>query len=159
MTPRERTGRLIVLAVVAVLLGGCVVFFVWDAVQMANAVTLRRAGGLLRNVAFTGIGFTVLIAMVRRGNPAVRWVLPAATALFAAGIIGTAVWMTTLDYPNATTPEERAAMQKDDRDNLPVRILQGAFPLLVTLPLFLPHARDYLAYRRRETVGDQPPAV
>jgi hypothetical protein len=56
--------------------------------------------------------------------------------------------MTTLDYPNAT-PEDRAVMQQDDRDQLPWRILTGVAPLVVASALLLPPVGSYLAYRRR----------
>ena len=84
---------------------------------------------------------------IGKGNEAIRWLGAAAMAAFGLVMIGLGIWLTTLEYPNAT-PEARAEMRADDIRELPWRIGEGALHILVASTLTWPAVGEYLQYRR-----------
>src|SRR5262245_13624314 len=83
-------------------------------------------------------GLVPAVEWLWKGREGVRWLLFVVLFLLGAAIIGTAFWMTTLDYPNAETPAARAEMQASDRQELPGRVGLGLAPLAVASLLLLP---------------------
>src|SRR4051812_38400916 len=68
------------------------------------------------------LGMVPLVESLWKGREGARWLLFTSLFLLGAVLIGLAIWLTTLDYPNAETPAARAEMQASDRRELPGRV-------------------------------------
>lgn len=151
MSKTERIGFAIVATVFILVVGWLLcgeIFLLSQLVTAPSANWLQWAKEVVTWVLIL-FGLVMLGRAFWTGHEAARWVIFIVAVIFAVGIIGTAVWLTTLDYPNAKTPEIRAEMQADDRQQLPWRILLGIVPIVLGALLFLPPVGQFLSHRRR----------
>src|SRR5262245_10545889 len=125
MNRSETTGAWIAGGVLACAVAGVAYFLAVRVGQLVDAgrFDAKDVGSIALVLGSVTLGLGAMVGAFRRGQAGTRWVAVFAAGMFAAGIIGAAFWMTTLNYPNAISPEERAAMQQDDRDELPQRVL------------------------------------
>src|SRR5262249_27652724 len=148
----ERVGFLIVAGVLAFL---AAIVLVYSVISPLLVLASQPDADPARGAMLALMGAVVLLGFVGlgrafwRGQPAARWTTVLRLVLIGAGLIGLAVWVTTLDYPNAQTPAIRAEMQADDRRQLPWRFAEGLAPILVGLLLLPPPVGRFLDQRRR----------
>jgi hypothetical protein len=152
----QRTGLWICLAVLAFIL-----------VQAAGAVVLLIVGGFeeqpgriiaqsLFMLGLTALGVWSAGRAFWKGWRGSQWVGFGVLALFGALVIWFAYWQTTLDFPNATSPEERARMQESSRRAWPWITAWGGVNLVAGAFLFLPPVgRFLLAQREKSRPGQE----
>jgi hypothetical protein len=102
-------------------------------------------------LAMTLLGVGSLFAAIGRGWSSGRWIGFASLILMGLSLIWLAYWQTTLDFPNAISPLERAKMQDQVRNDLPWMIAWGVLNLLVSGLLFVPSVRQFLGAQRVRT--------
>jgi hypothetical protein len=131
------------------------------------AIYLIQVAGLIVHwYLYTSLDFGVLTLLVGAMVVLLSFVLPSIVLSFWKGqraarsavcvllvlvgvmMIADGYWMTTLEFPNAVSAEERARMQEDCRRELPWWIASGALYLLAGALLLLPPVGRFLHARR-----------
>jgi ABC-type phosphate transport system permease subunit len=84
----------------------------------------------------------------RKGERAVRGASCVCLVLFGVILIASGYWMTTLEFPNAVSAEERARMQETCRREWPWWAALGALNILAGTLLILPPVGRFLQARR-----------
>ncbi len=157
MSRTERLGFVVIATVLIFMAAGILCTSVASLLALMNApgagwhearVVLASGGGAL--LALVSVGRAVW-----SGQEAVRWISLVVLVVAGAGIIGSGVWMTTLDFPNATTPADRAEMQADAWRQLPWWVGYGTLSIVMGSLFLLPSVGHYLSYRRG-TRGARP---
>jgi hypothetical protein len=99
------------------------------------------------------VGATVvnLWSALRRARPSFRWFGFGLLVLVGVYQAGFGYWQTTLDFPNAISPEDRARMQASCRQELPWLLAFSALNMVAAPLLFLPPVGRFL--RAQETSG------
>lgn len=150
MNAKARRGLLIIAGVYLYILVAYSIFQLttlvsaWDSPQPNWSDIAPR---MLFTTLMVAICLFICARHIANGNEAIRWLGAAAMAGFGLIMIGLSMWLTTLEYHNAT-PEARAEMRAEDIRELPWRIGQGAFHIVVASTLTWPAVGEYLQYRR-----------
>jgi hypothetical protein len=149
MSSTERLGFVIVATVFTLMVAGVLCAGIACIVALAKAPNV----GWLDVGVVLALGATLpsLVTVGRAfwsGQEAVRRISLIVLVVAGAGIIGSAVWMTTLDFPHAATPADRLEMQADARHQLPWWVAGGMLPITMAGLLLLPPVGHFLSYRR-----------
>jgi hypothetical protein len=148
MGKSERVGLGICVAVLAIYLipvAGLIVNVYLNRSLDFGVLTLL-VGGM---VALLSIVLLSIVFAFWKGQPAARSASCVLLVLVGVMMIADGYWMTTLEFPNAASAEERVRMQEDCRRELPWWIASGALYLLAGALLLLPPVRRFLHARRR----------
>jgi hypothetical protein len=142
MGKSERVGLGICAAVLAIYLVQVAGLIVWwcqnPARDFAVLTPLLSAMGALASVVFA----------FWKGEPAARWASCVLLVLAGVMLIADGYWLTTLEFPNAVSAEERVRMQEDCRREWPWWTASGALYLLAGALLLLPPVGRFLHARR-----------
>jgi len=142
MGKSERAGLGICAAVLAIYLVQVAGLIVWWYQIPARdfAVLTQLVSGM---VALASIVFAFW-----KGEPAVRRASCVLLVLLGVMLIWSGYWMTTLEFPNAVSAEERVRMQEDCRREWPWWAACGALNILAGTLLLLPPVGRFLHARR-----------
>jgi hypothetical protein len=155
MGTSQRSGLRICLAVLAFILVQAAGVAALAVVGAPRAPEERIAQGLyVLGVATVCVCF--LGSALWKGKPGARWFGFGSLVLFGGLLIWWAYWQTTWDFPNASSPEERAWMQQRCRRAWPWVSAWGAGNLVAGALLLLPPVGRFLRAQReksRDTEG------
>ena len=142
MGKSERVGLGICAAVLAIYL-----------VQVAG-LTVRwyqipaRDFAVLTQLVSAMFALATIVFAFWKGEPAVRRAICVLLVLLGVLIISSGYWMTTLEFPNAVSAEERVRMQETCRREWPWWAASGALNILAGTLLLLPPVGRFLHARR-----------
>src|SRR5262245_34968212 len=128
-----------VLAIYLVQVAGLIVW--WDLNPARDFVFLTQLVSAM--IALASIVFAFW-----KGEPAARRASCVCLVLLGVGLISSGYWLTTLEFPNAFSAEERARMQETCRREWPWWAAWGAGNILAGTLLLLPPVGRFLHARR-----------
>ena len=128
-----------VLAIYLVQIAGLI--FWWDLNPVRDFVVLTQLVSAI--VALASIVFAFW-----KGEPAARRASCMFLVLLGVMLISSGYWMTTLEFPNAVSAEERVRMQETCRREWPWWAASGALNILAGTLLLLPPVGRFLHARR-----------
>ena len=152
----HRAGLWICLAVLACPMVQLIVYAVFVEVVLPGvSLGLPLIGLWLLLAVVMGATVVNLGSALRRARPSFRWFGLGLLVLIGVSQAGFGYWQTTLDFPNAISPEERARMQANCRQELPWLLAFAALNMVAGSLLFLPPVGRFL--RAQETSGPNEP--
>jgi hypothetical protein len=128
-----------VLAIYLVQIAGLI--FWWDLNPVRDFVVLTQLVSAI--VALASIVFAFW-----KGEPAARRASCMFLVLLGVMLISSGYWLTTLEFPNAVSAQERARMQETCRREWPWWAASGALNILAGTLLLLPPVGRFLHARR-----------
>jgi hypothetical protein len=142
MGKSERAGLGICAAVLAIYLVQVAGLIVWWYQNPA------RDFAVLTQLVSAMVALASIVFAFWKGEPAVRWAGCVLLVLAGVMLISSGYWLTTLEFPNAVSAEERVRMQEACRREWPWWTACGAFNLLAGTLLLLPPVGRFLHARR-----------
>ena len=144
MGKSERVGLGICAAVLAIYLVQVAGLIVWWYLNRS------RDFGVLALLVSAIIALPSIVFAFWKGEPAACRASCVLLVFVGVMMIADGYWMTTLEFPNAVSAEERAHMQQTCRREWPWWTASGALYLLAGALLLLPPVGRFLHARREE---------
>jgi hypothetical protein len=148
MGKSERVGLGICAAVLAIYLVQVAGLIVWWYLNRS------RDFGVLALLVSAIIALPSIVFAFWKGEPAACRASCVLLVLVGVMLIADGYWLTTLEFPNAVSAEERVRMQEDCRREWPWWTASGALYLLAGALLLLPPVGRFL-HARREALAQK----
>jgi hypothetical protein len=134
-------------------LGICAAVLAIYLVQMAGLIVYwyqypARDFAALTQLVSAMVALGSIVFAFWKGEPAIRRAACVALVLLGVLIIASGYWMTTLEFPNAVSAEDRVRMQEICRREWPWWAAMGAVDILAGALLLLPPVGRFLHARR-----------